>query len=174
MTSRPDPFTTLVRVRQAARGAARSGFTLVEILIVVVILGILAAMVIPSFASAVNGSREQAFVSSMRSIYDGAVLYMTRTGLYLEDSSSGQLPPGFEDYIDADDFENGTPIGGVWDFELNSMGITSGFGVHFDGTGETRDETYMTGVDELFDDGDLTTGVFRQIANDRYYYIIAE
>ena len=161
-------------VLMSARRAAQRGFTLVEILIVVVILGVLAAMVVPSVASAVEGSREQAFVSSVRSMYDGAVLYMSRTGLYLEDSSSGTIPTGLGEFIDISDYEGGTPIGGVWDFEYNSMGITSGFGVHFDGTGETRDDAYMTEIDALFDDGDLTTGAFQQIASDRYYYIIEE
>ena len=170
MTTRTDHRLAL----GSARRVARRAFTLVEILIVVVILGILAAMVVPSVASAVEGSREQAFVSSVRSMYDGAVLYMSRTGLYLEDSSSGTIPAGLEEFIDVDDFEGGTPIGGVWDFEYNSMGITSGFGVHFDGTGETRDDAYMTEIDALFDDGDLATGAFQQIANDRYYYIIEE
>ena len=36
----------------AMRNTARKGFTLVEILIVVIILGILAAIVIPQFTSA--------------------------------------------------------------------------------------------------------------------------
>lgn len=41
----------------------RSGFTLIELLIVMVILGILAAIVIPRFSS----TRERAYVSTMKS-----------------------------------------------------------------------------------------------------------
>jgi prepilin-type N-terminal cleavage/methylation domain-containing protein len=43
--------------------ARRSGFTLIEILIVVVILGLLATIVIPKFTS----SREKALVTAMKS-----------------------------------------------------------------------------------------------------------
>jgi general secretion pathway protein G len=45
-----------------------SGFTLVEILIVVIILGILAAIVIPQFTEASNDARQSALVSDMQTV----------------------------------------------------------------------------------------------------------
>ena len=68
----------------------------------------------------------------------------------------------------------GTPIGGVWDSANNAFGILSALGVHFDGTGTTQDDTYMQEIDAAFDDGSLTTGYFRKIAGNRYYFIVAE
>jgi general secretion pathway protein G len=47
---------------------AKNGFTLVEILIVVVILGILAAIVIPQFTNASTEARESALVSDLQSV----------------------------------------------------------------------------------------------------------
>ncbi len=47
---------------------AKSGFTLVEILIVVVILGILAAIVIPQFTGASTEAKESSLVSNLQSI----------------------------------------------------------------------------------------------------------
>ena len=54
---------------------AKSGFTLVEILIVVVILGILAAIVIPQFTSASTEAKESALVSDIQSMRSQIELY---------------------------------------------------------------------------------------------------
>jgi general secretion pathway protein G len=51
------------------------GFTLVEILIVVVILGILAAIVIPQFTSASTEARESALVSDLQAVRSQIELY---------------------------------------------------------------------------------------------------
>jgi general secretion pathway protein G len=58
----------------------RSGFTLVEILIVVIILGILAAMVIPKFANASREAKFSSLLSSLQSIRGQVELYMLQHG----------------------------------------------------------------------------------------------
>ena len=54
---------------------AQKGFTLVEILIVVIILGILAAIVIPQFTSASQDARENSLVSQVQTIRSQVELY---------------------------------------------------------------------------------------------------
>lgn len=54
---------------------AEKGFTLVEILIVVVILGILAAIVIPQFTSASIDAKESSLVSDLQAIRSQIELY---------------------------------------------------------------------------------------------------
>jgi general secretion pathway protein G len=54
---------------------AKKGFTLVEILIVVVILGILAAIVIPQFTSASTEAKESALKSDLQAIRSQIELY---------------------------------------------------------------------------------------------------
>ncbi|KKK98187.1 hypothetical protein LCGC14_2645260 [marine sediment metagenome] len=51
------------------------GFTLVEILIVVIILGILAAIVIPQFTEASNNARESSLVSDLQTVRSQLELY---------------------------------------------------------------------------------------------------
>jgi len=53
----------------------RKGFTLVEILIVVIILGILAAIVIPQFTEASNDARESALASDLQTVRSQLELY---------------------------------------------------------------------------------------------------
>ena len=52
-----------------------SGFTLVEILIVVVILGILAAIVIPQFSQASSEARESSLKSNLQAVRSQIELY---------------------------------------------------------------------------------------------------
>ncbi|MBL4699173.1 MAG: type II secretion system protein, partial [Phycisphaerales bacterium] len=114
---------------------ARKAFTLVEILIVVVILGILAAIVVPQFAGATQDARIGAFISSLKTYADTCEYYNANEGRYPVDGGSGDVPAGMESYVDEDEWTAGTPMGGVWDTEFNSMGIWSAVGVHFnDGT----------------------------------------
>jgi len=54
---------------------ARKGFTLVEILIVVIILGILAAIVIPQFSSASDDARQSSLVSDLQTLRSQLELY---------------------------------------------------------------------------------------------------
>ncbi len=53
----------------------QKGFTLVEILIVVIILGILAAIVIPQFTEASNDARTSALVSDLQTVRSQLELY---------------------------------------------------------------------------------------------------
>jgi general secretion pathway protein G len=54
---------------------ARRGFTLIEILIVVMILGILAAIVIPQFTNASKEARQASLVSVVQSLRSQVALY---------------------------------------------------------------------------------------------------
>lgn len=61
--------------RTARVHRARKGFTLVEILIVVIILGILAAIVIPQFTNASEDARKSSLTSQLQTIRSQVELY---------------------------------------------------------------------------------------------------
>jgi type IV pilus assembly protein PilA len=58
----------------------KMGFTLVEIMIVVVIIGLLAVMAIPAFNRVRSASQENVVVSNLRTISHAAQQYFTQTG----------------------------------------------------------------------------------------------
>ncbi len=64
---------------------SRRGFTLVEILIVVVILGILAAIVIPQFTNASQNARESSLQSTLQTLRSQIQLYKLQHGDVLPD-----------------------------------------------------------------------------------------
>lgn len=164
--------TTCLTTQARRRRARPGGFTLVEILIVVLILGILAAIVIPAFASATDDSRKSAFVQDLRTFEQALERYRIDHDTFPPDGGSGAVPAGLEPYVTVGKWQAGTPIGGVWDNETDDI-VASGMGVHFNGTGLTRDAAYMQSIDFTLDDGDTATGSFRQFG-DRYYRVLRE
>jgi len=61
--------------------SARSGFTLVEIMIVVVIIGLLAAMAIPGFQKVRNSSQDKSVLNNARQLAAAADQYMMEFGV---------------------------------------------------------------------------------------------
>lgn len=67
----------------------RRGFTLVEILIVVVILGILAAIVVPQFADATEEAGEKTAVHEVQKLRRAIEVYQVRNANVLPDVAEG-------------------------------------------------------------------------------------
>jgi type IV pilus assembly protein PilA len=60
---------------------SKKGFTLVEIMIVVVIIGLLAAMAIPAFQKVRENSQNKTIVNNLRQLYAAAQQYFLEEGV---------------------------------------------------------------------------------------------
>lgn len=81
------------------RNTLRAGFTLVEILIVVVILGILAAIVVPQFTNASNEAVKGALDSQLQTINSQVELYRVREQGASPTLAAGEANDGWGDMV---------------------------------------------------------------------------
>ena len=148
----------------------QSGFTLVEIIIVVLIIGLLAVVAIPAFMTARNRSRVSQFVNDLRLCIDYVEMYAMEHGDYPRDRMPRQPPDGLTDHVRRLDWREPTPVGGSWDWDHDAVGI--GAGVTVIGSGVSVELLRL--VDERIDDGNLTTGNFRRTAAGGHSYVVED
>ena len=72
-------------IATAVPPSARSGFTLVELLVVVVIIGIMAAMAVPSLQRAIEQSQADVAAANLRAIWAAERLYWLEYHAYTTD-----------------------------------------------------------------------------------------
>lgn len=93
------------------------GFTLVEIMIVVMIVGLLAAIAMPGFSKAREITQMTAAINDLRVFAGAFEMYSMENGAWPADRNPGQFPPEMEEYMDRDSFTSRTPIGGQYDWD---------------------------------------------------------
>lgn len=78
------------------------GFTLVELMVVIVIIGVLVAIAVPIYNSVTAGARDSAYDANVRILKSAAVMYIAENGVPPGEikitSTSGQLGPYLESW----------------------------------------------------------------------------
>ncbi|MDH2235144.1 type II secretion system major pseudopilin GspG [Pigmentiphaga sp. GD03639] len=95
---------------RSIRARRQAGFTLIEIMVVVVILGILAALVVPRVLDRPDQARAVAARQDISGIMQALKLYRLDNGRYptteqglralVERPATGQVPPNWKQYLD--------------------------------------------------------------------------
>jgi|WetSurMetagenome_2_1015567.scaffolds.fasta_scaffold03073_4 prepilin-type N-terminal cleavage/methylation domain-containing protein len=117
-----------------------AGFTLLELLIVVAVIGIIAAISVPAFLKMKTKSKTAVIITDFRTIRDAALQYNMDNNVYPPDTGPGVYPPEFKDYLSSSfHFANPDPIYS-YDWENwtgadgnpgdGGTGIAVGFSVH--------------------------------------------
>ena len=147
------------------------GFTLVEIMIVVVIIGLLAALAIPAFQRVRRRSQNSTIVNGLRVFSQAFETYSTQHGAWPSNVGPAQIPTG----MDTGDFKVSvwqapTPIGGEWNWDMNIAGFTAGISI----SNFTCDDAQLAEIDAMIDDGNLNTGLFQKTQPNRVSYILEQ
>jgi prepilin-type N-terminal cleavage/methylation domain-containing protein len=145
-------------------------FTLIEVLVVVVVLGIIAAVAIPKFAAARSTSAASATAAQFRVFEQALERYYALHGDFpkgkWEGWSGERMPDDLKAVFGADLITKPTPIGGHYGYVHNSAdGHRTRLTLIFhtgggDGEWMNSDREAFLEMDRILDDGNPRTGRF--------------
>lgn len=141
---------------------------------VVLVIALLAAIAFPAFTKARRQTQVVATANDLRKFSDAFDMYaMEQAGFppdcHLDDP--WHLPnEEIEKYLDREKWKAETPLGGNYNWEGPDSYPYAGISL----VGSSAGVDVFRAIDEVLDNGDLTTGLFRQTPNGRYTYIIEE
>ena len=143
------------------RPATGRGFTLVELVVVILILGILGSIAAPKLINTTKLASKNAFATQLTAYVDAFDLYKAENGVYPSNAAAGTLPSGMEKYLNPAQFALETPLGGYWNYTNGGPNVYLGV-EYLNGNGFPG-IAVMLEVDQLLDDGNLGSGTITLI-----------
>jgi prepilin-type N-terminal cleavage/methylation domain-containing protein len=160
----------------ARRQRRTRAFTLVEIMVVVVIIGLLAAMALPTYRHITMRSKATALINDIRAFSTAFVTYNLQNGHWPLDTGPQVIPPEMVGALPTA-FTAKTPIGGVyeWDSDVSANGFYTKAAITIEsatGNPMTDDLDLLEMIDAQMDDGNLATGNVRVGAANTLVFVI--
>ena len=156
------------------RKHGRAGFTILELMIVVSIIGLLSVLAIPAFMKQRRQTQDTAFLNDLRLLSASMERHAITEGDYPADAAAGVEPAGFAPYRPRQiDWTEKSHIGGNWDWDRAVHRGTNvhGFYAALTISHPRRTSMQMADIDKRIDDGNIDDGEFRRIT-DGYSYIL--
>jgi len=152
------------------RRRPKAAFTLVEIMVVVVIIGLLAALAIPALQRAQSAAKTSRFISDLRTFVQSFEQYALENGTWPPNVGSGAVPANMTTALHIAVWTSRNTLGGRWNWDRNYAGNSAAVST----VGGTLTDAEMEDIDAQIDDGDLSTGIFQKSASDRFSYIVEQ
>lgn len=153
----------------------RIAFTLVEVMVVVVVLGVLAMVVVPRFATARSDSSVTAAAEDIKGIVRAIEFFNASKGYWPIDTKAGQVPPEVKSQFKSDNpFEKPCPIGGVYDYDNIASNNAIFLTIRSTSSISAPNIVDAQALDAYLDDGILNQGKFRSTSSGGYTYRFAD
>ena len=138
----------------------RSGFTLVEVMIIVAILTNIMLIALPGFIRSRNSAQNTRYLSDLRTISTAFDMYAAENNRYPGSAAPSVVPAGMTVYLNNIPYTSRNAIGGQWYRTYSSasspaaiVGSLSSFAL---------DDIRMAEIDTRIDNGVLSTGAWRK------------
>jgi prepilin-type N-terminal cleavage/methylation domain-containing protein len=115
------------------RNTRNSGFTLVELAVVVVIIGVLAAFAVPRFLSSVERSKAAESFNYLATIHSAMERYQARQGTYADDIAKLDTEMDSPQYFTVGTVEvpaTATSLEDGWQITMTRSGASGGYGAY--------------------------------------------
>ncbi|MGV6814315.1 MAG: type II secretion system protein [Phycisphaerales bacterium] len=151
-----------------------SAFTMIELVVVITVIGILAAIVVPKFANAQADSRVAAAGEDILSMARTVEQYYHKNGYWPADTAAGVTPPELVALLKNNEaFAKPCPIGNAYDYghvtATGSHTVTIGLVTSLSTSSISQDDA--AALDAHLDDGVLTTGKFQAVGTGYAYRV---